>query len=66
MDTSIKPIPALLNVKKAAEIMGVSRDTVYKALRNNELETAVIAGKRWILRDPLLRKIGSLTDTQIA
>jgi len=55
-------LPALLNVKKAAEIMGVSRDYVYKALKTNDLPTAVIAGKRWILRDPLLRQLGCIPE----
>ena len=53
-----KPLPALLSISKTAEVMGVSRDYVYKALRDGDLETAEIAGKRWILRDPLLKKLG--------
>lgn len=42
--------------------MGVSRDFLYKALREDALPTAIIAGKRWILRDPFLRQIGILGE----
>jgi len=62
MNANNNQFPALLTVKKAAEIMGVSRDFAYKALRNGDLPTRVIGGKRWILRDPLLRKLGCLPE----
>lgn len=62
MNQTISNLPALLNVKTAAEVMGVSRDYVYKCLKAGDLPTAEIAGKRWILRDPLLRKLGILID----
>lgn len=55
-------LPALLTIEKAANIMGVSRDFVYKALRNNDLPTAIIGGKRWILRDHLLKQMGILGE----
>lgn len=61
MSHTIPELPALLTVKKAAEVMGVSRDFIYKALRNNDLPTSEIGGKRWILRDPLLRQLGIIT-----
>ena len=55
-------LPALLTVKKTAEVMGVSRDFVYKALKTNDLPTKEIGGKRWILRDPLLRQLGCIPE----
>lgn len=58
----ITGLPALLNIKMTAEVMGVSRDFVYKALKSDDITTAVIAGKRWVLRDPLLRQLGIITD----
>lgn len=58
-------LPALLTIVQATEIMGVSRDYVYKALQNNELPTHTIRGKRWILRDPLLRKLGVLGEEEM-
>jgi len=64
MSTNNSQLPALLTVKKAAEVMGVSRDFVYKALRNNDLPVSEIGGKRWILRDPLLRQLGCLLEVQ--
>lgn len=62
MNANNNQFPALLTVKKAAEIMGVSRDFAYKALRKGDLPTCEIGGKRWILRDPLLRKLGCLPE----
>lgn len=62
MNSNNNHLPALLNVKTAAEVMGVSRDFVYKALKAGDLPTQVIAGKRWVLRDPLLRQLGIITD----
>jgi|GEM_PF-3070425 len=60
---SQKQLPALLTIKKAAEIMGVSRDFMYKKiLPNEEIATQVIGGKRWVLRDPLLRKLGCIAE----
>ncbi len=55
-------LPALLTIKKAAEVMGVSRDFMYKALNENEIPTIEIAGRRWVMRDPLLRKLGLSID----
>lgn len=56
-------LPALLTIKKAAEIMGVSRDFMYKkVLANGDIPIAVIGGKRWVLRDPLLRKLGCIAE----
>jgi excisionase family DNA binding protein len=62
MTKECSQIPALLTIKKTAEIMGVSRDFVYKALRAGDLPTEIIAGKRWVLRDPLLRKLGCIAE----
>mgnify|MGYP000992192807 CR=1 FL=1 len=59
-------LPALLTIKKAAEVMGVSRDFMYKALKKGDLPTAVIGGKRWILRDPLLRQLGCIPELKEA
>lgn len=62
MNQTVSNLPALLNVKTTAEVMGVSRDFVYKALKAGDLPTGTFGGKRWILRDPLLRQLGIITD----
>lgn len=60
MPDKYKDLPALLNIKKTAEVMGISRDYCYKLLRNGDLPTGEFGGKQWVLRDPLLRKLGCL------
>lgn len=58
MSEQYRDLPALLTIKKTAEIMGVSRDYCYKLLRNGELPTKELSGKTWVLRDPLLKMLG--------
>lgn len=65
MNLDINQYPRLLNVTQTAKIMGVSRDFVYKCLKKDDLPVKEIGGKRWILRDPLLRKLGSLPETTV-
>jgi|GEM_PF-3444268 Predicted site-specific integrase-resolvase len=56
--------PRLLNITQAAELMGVSRDFLHKCLRKDQLPTIELGGKRWVLRDPLLRQLGCLTEDE--
>jgi len=62
--TTDKQFPRLLNIKQAAELMGVSRDFIYKCLRKDEIPTQVLGGKRWVLRDPLLRQLGCIVENE--
>ena len=62
--TSEKQYPRLLNIKQAAEVMGVSRDFIYKCLRKNELPVQELGGKKWVLRDPLLRQLGCIVESK--
>lgn len=66
MTNSPKDLPALLTIKKTAEVMGISRDYCYKLLRNGDLPTEKFGGKDWVLRDPLLKKIGCIVEVKEA
>jgi hypothetical protein len=60
--TKYTDLPNLLNIVTAAKIMGVSRDYAAKAIKRGDIQTAVFAGKTWVLKEPLLKKLGIPTD----
>jgi excisionase family DNA binding protein len=44
-----------LTVDEAAQMLGISRGSVYKAIHNGELPTIRIGGRALILRDAFMR-----------
>lgn len=63
MSKLLEKYPPLLNISDVAEILGVSRNTARKLVKNNTLP-AVLVGKRYkVTKNKLLSYLGENEDS---
>ena len=53
---------AVMSVEEAAEILGVSRNTAYEAVKRGEIPTMRIGRLIKVLRRPFMRMVGADRD----
>lgn len=54
----MNPVPYALSAAQAAELLGVSKQTVYRAVRAGDLDSFRLAGRVVIPAAPLLDRLG--------
>lgn len=57
MAAQTAPLPSLLSIHEATNVLGISRSTLYAIIRSGDLETVEIRGRRFVEPATLKRYI---------